>query len=94
MPCAARQVVPPSTDTSTPATVPPPLSDAVPVMVTRSPLSTVPPAAGEVTIDVGAKTSADFAAATSGVDGSAPICSEPGCAPMSASRFTVACCIA
>src|SRR6185295_2230831 len=36
VPCAAFHVVPPSTDTSTPATTPPPLSDAVPVMVMRS----------------------------------------------------------
>src|SRR6185503_4408117 len=92
VPCAAFQVVPPSTDTSTPATTPP-LSDAVPVMVMRSPLPTVPPLAGEVTTDVGANTSDDLADAISGRDGSAPICSEPGCAPKSANRLMVACCI-
>ncbi len=94
VPCAPRQVVPPSVETSTPATMPPPPSDAVPVIVTRSPLPTLVPPAGEVTSELGARVSDDFAVATSGLDGSAPICSEPGCAPMSAKRLMVACCIA
>src|SRR5262245_61241578 len=38
VPVAVRQVAPPSTDTSTPATTPPPLSLATPLIVTRSPL--------------------------------------------------------
>src|SRR5436305_888757 len=57
VPCATCQVVPPSTDTSTLATTPPPLSVAVPLIVTRLPLSTCPPAAGDVMTDVGAKMS-------------------------------------
>src|SRR5206468_985788 len=59
VPCAACHVAPPSTDTSTPATTPPPLSVAVPVIVTRLPLWTCAPAAGDVTTDVGAKISVD-----------------------------------
>ncbi len=63
----------------------PPASAAVPVTVTGDPAATVAPPAGEV-IDVeGACASADAAAALS------PGSSEPGCAPMSASRLTVAC---
>src|SRR4051812_15350844 len=46
-PCARCHVAPLSTDTSTPATLPPPLSVAVPLMVTWSPLDTDAPAAGE-----------------------------------------------
>src|SRR5262245_30759150 len=49
VPCAACHVAPLSTDTSTPATVPPPPSLATPAMVTRSPLCTVPPV-GEVIV--------------------------------------------
>ena len=40
-PVAGRHVVPPSTDTSTPATTPPPVSEAVPAIVT-----VVPPGTG------------------------------------------------
>src|SRR3954466_16307144 len=94
VPDAVCHVVPPSTDTSTEATTPPPLSAAVPVMVTRLPFSTCPPLAGEVMVEAGAKMSADAPLATSGRAGSAPICRLPGCAPMSARRFRVACCIA
>src|SRR3954469_24824670 len=94
VPDAACHVVPPSTDTSTLATTPPPLSAAVPLIVTRLPFSTWPPAAGEVTPDVGAKISLDALVATSGRAGSAPACSAAGCAPLSASGLAVPCCIA
>src|SRR4030095_2333037 len=56
VPCATRHVAPLSTDTSTLATAPPPLSVATPVIVTRSPLCTAPPV-GDVTADAGASTS-------------------------------------
>jgi len=46
VPAAFFHVVPPSTETSTPPTVPPPLSTAVPVIVMRLPLSTEPLDAG------------------------------------------------
>jgi hypothetical protein len=52
VPVAALKVVPPSTDTSTLATVPPPASLAVPVMLTV-PVDTVAPAAGDVIVEVG-----------------------------------------
>src|SRR5438874_10627251 len=91
---AVCHVAPLSTDTSTPATVPPPFSTAVPLIDTRVPLSPDDPAAGDTIVDVGAKMSADIEAVTSGRLGLAPVCNVRGCAPMSASRFTVACCIA
>jgi hypothetical protein len=53
VPLAAAKVVPPSTDTSTLATVPPPVSLAVPVMVTVVPVNTVVPGAGDVIVEVG-----------------------------------------
>jgi hypothetical protein len=54
VPVAALKVAPPSTDTSTRATVPPPASLAVPVMLTAVPVDTVAPDAGEVIAEVGA----------------------------------------
>src|SRR5262245_46302939 len=66
VPCAAFHVVPPSTETSTPATRPPPWSVAVPVIVRRLPLGTASPGIGNTIADVGAKMSVDFVAATSG----------------------------
>src|SRR4029077_15979556 len=54
VPVAAFHVVPPSTDTSTPATVPPPRSAEVPVIVIRTPLDTLLPVAGETIVDAGA----------------------------------------
>src|SRR6185295_10920714 len=51
VPCAARHVVPPSMETSTLATVPPPASTAVPLIVTRFPLWTCPPAAGDAMVE-------------------------------------------
>src|SRR5262245_49437346 len=53
VPEAALKVAPPSTDTSTRATVPPPVSLAVPVMLTTVPLDTVAPAGGNVIVEVG-----------------------------------------
>src|SRR3954468_18182065 len=81
---AGCHVLPPSVDTSTPATTPP-ASDAVPEMDTRAPSATV---AGSVLIvDTGAVWSADWVAAT------IPAISVAGCAPMSANRLIVACCM-
>jgi len=57
VPVAALKVAPPSTDTSTRATVPPPVSLAVPVMLTAVPVDTVAPGAGEVIAEVGANLS-------------------------------------
>ena len=84
---AGCQVVPPSVETSTPATRPPPASVAVPVTVTVSPLPRLAPADGEVITAVGAAASVLAVAVTS------PVIRPYGCTPMSASRFTVACCI-
>jgi hypothetical protein len=53
VPVAWIKVAPPSTDTSTRATVPPPASLAVPVMVTGFPINTVAPASGNVIVEVG-----------------------------------------
>ena len=63
VPVAAFQVVPPSAETSTPATRPA-ASAAVPVAVTEAPLATDPPA-GAVTVAVGPVVSADFVALVS-----------------------------
>src|SRR5262245_59416948 len=65
--------------------MPPPASLAVPVIVTVVPLWMFAPPTGEVIVEVGAAASLDADAATS------PGWSVPGCAPMSASRLTVAC---
>jgi hypothetical protein len=54
VPVAALKVAPPSTETSTRATVPPPVSLAVPVMLTAVPVDTVAPTVGEVIAEVGA----------------------------------------
>src|SRR5262249_34499981 len=70
--CAGCQVRP-SVETSTAATLPPPLSIAWPVTVTRVPLASVEPAEGKSTADVGACVSADGDAGTSIVP------SAPGC---------------
>ena len=53
VPVAALKVAPPSTDTSTLTTDPPPVSLAVPVMVTVVTTATVAPAVGEVIVEVG-----------------------------------------
>jgi hypothetical protein len=54
VPVAALKAPPPSTETSTRATDPPPVSLAVPVMLTVVPVNTVAPDAGEVIAEVGA----------------------------------------
>ncbi len=59
------QVVPPSVETSTPATTPPPASVAVPVMVTGAPSEKVAPGDGEVIVEVGGVVSVDIVAAVS-----------------------------
>src|SRR6266566_8853030 len=87
VPVAGSQVLPPSVDTSTPATTPPPASPAVPVIVTVVPSEMLAPAAGDVIVDVGAVVSVDAVAAVS------PEISVEGCAPMSANRLTVTCCM-
>lgn len=87
MPVASWKVLPPSVETSTEATTPPPVSAAVPVIVIASPLFTVLPEVGEVIVAVGAVWSVVSVAATS------PLCRVEGCAPISAIRLTVACCI-
>jgi hypothetical protein len=53
VPVAALKVAPPSTDTSTRATVPPPVTLAVPVMLTVVPVDTVATAVGDVIVEVG-----------------------------------------
>src|SRR5579864_4003763 len=74
-PLAGCQVEPPSIETSTPPTTPPPASVAVPVTVTGIPAETVPPGSGNVIEDVGAKVSEE---AEAGVRGD---CNVAGCTP-------------
>ncbi len=82
VPVAGCQVVPPSVDSSTPATRPPPASAAVPETVIWVPSATVP---GELVIaEVGAVLSVDADAAVR------PAGNVTGCTPMSANRLTVA----
>jgi hypothetical protein len=75
VPVAGDQVVPPSSDTSTPATVPPPMSPAVPAIVVGVPLAIDAPEAGEVIAEVGA--------CVSGMPGTRSGCSDPAATPMS-----------
>src|SRR3954447_10510097 len=83
------QVEPPSVDTSTPATTPPPASVSDPLMVTADPFERLAFRAGEVIVEVGAVLSVD------GVAGVSPAIRLAGWTlPMSANRFTVACCMA
>src|SRR5450755_2226254 len=84
---AGCQVVPPSVETSTPATTPPPASVAGPVIVTLLPSARLAPATGERIVELGGVVSLDALVAVN------PCSSVAGCAPMSASRLTVACCI-
>src|SRR5919199_3808714 len=63
-PVATCQVVPPSVETSTPPTTPP-VSVAVPLIVTLLPGATVVPEAGDVIVDVGAPGSVGIVAAVS-----------------------------
>src|SRR5688572_14709761 len=83
-PVAARQVVPPSTDTSTPPTTPP-TSLAVPVICTAF-CGMPAPAAGDVMTTVGAVLSVEALALNS------PCCNVIGCRFISANRYTVSCC--
>ncbi len=83
---AGCQVAPPSADTSTPPTCPP-TSLAVPVTVTCVPSTGWAPPAGEVMMAVGGVVSVDAVA------GCSPAIRVAGCTPMSANRFTVACCM-
>ena len=53
VPVAGFQVTPPSTDTSTLATDPPPVSLAVPVMLTVALVDTIPAVGGNVIAEVG-----------------------------------------
>ncbi len=57
---AGCQVEPPSVETSTPATTPPPVSVAVPVIVTALPSGSRFRAVGEVIVEVGGVVSVDF----------------------------------
>jgi len=79
--------VPPSTDTSTPPTIPPE-SPALPLIVTGDPKASVAPATGEPIVDDGGVVSDEALA------GTRPASIVVGCTPMSARRLTVACCIA
>src|ERR1041384_939834 len=65
VPDAWRHVVPPSVDTSTLVTTPPPASVAVPVIVIGVPPCTAAPLAGKVMLDVGAVESSEAEAPTS-----------------------------
>jgi hypothetical protein len=60
---------------------------AVPLIVTAVPVLTVWPEAGLVIMDTGGVVSVDACAVIS------PLCNVAGCTPISAKRFTVACCI-
>src|SRR5437764_3357282 len=87
VPVAGCQVEPPSVETSTPATTPPPLSFAVPEIVILVPSARDALSVGDAMVEVGAVVSVDCVPATS------PDISAYGWAPMSAKRFTVACCM-
>src|SRR5689334_21909627 len=83
-PVAGCQVEPPSVETSTPPTTPL-TSLAVPLMTRLTPAGSEAPFASEVMLTDEPVVSVEADAATS------PACNVLGCAPMSASRFTVAC---
>src|SRR2546427_2569637 len=85
-PVARCHDAPPSTETSTAATMPL-ASDAVPLITTSAPTMSVDPLTGETIVDVGAVVSVDAVAATR------PAVRLPGCTPMSANKLTVACCM-
>src|SRR5262249_29964746 len=74
---------PPSIETSTPASTPPPASAAVPARVLGVP--TISPLGG-VMAEAGGVVSVDAVAVTR------PACRLPGWQPISAKRLTVACC--
>src|SRR5205085_1711624 len=87
VPVAGAQVTPPSTDTSIPATWPPPASVAVPLIVIVVPAAIDAPLAGEEITQVGAVLSVEIVAATNRV------ISVAGCTFISAKRLIIACCI-
>ena len=87
VPVAGCQEPPPSVEYSTPATTPPPVSEAVPVTVTRVPFGWVDPAAGVAMLTVGPVVSVDLVVATR------PDIKVVGWALMSANRLTSACCM-
>src|SRR5881275_1113612 len=64
VPVAGCHVSPPSVETSTPATTPPPVSAAVPVTVTDWVGSSCVDGVGDVIVEVGGVVSVDFAAVT------------------------------
>ena len=84
VPVARSQVAPPSVETSTAATTPPE-SAAVPETTTPPP-GTLAPSGGAMMVAVGA-------VASSGPPATRLAWRLPGCAPMSDSRLTVACCM-
>ena len=86
-PFAGCHVTPPSSDTSTLATLPAPASVAVPVTVSGLPRTSSTPGCGDVMVVVGGVVSVDSAA------GARAASSDPGWEPMSARRLTIACCI-
>ena len=87
-PVAGCHVWPLSVDTSTPPTTPPPVSLAVPLIVTWLPGVIEAFGAGAVIVDVGAVESLETRRGRSSRS-----CSVDGCTPMSANRLTVACCM-
>src|SRR6266550_5772197 len=84
-PAARRHVDPPSTETSMPPTTPPPLSVAVPLIVTSVSAGMLTPFAGDAIADVGGATS------VLGTAGNNPGCRVCGWIPISPKRFIVAC---
>src|SRR3954453_14022309 len=85
VPVAGCHFAPPFVETSTPATTPPPASVAVPDKLTRLPSCAA--VGASVIVEVGAELSVEGEAGTTPWGGVA------GCAPMSAKRLTVACCM-
>ena len=85
---AGFQVCPPSVETSTATTKAPEAALAVPVIVTGVPLGSDAPGGGQVMAEVGG-----VLLRAVWVAGTNPGWSVPGWAPMSANRFTVACCM-
>src|SRR5438093_13327314 len=84
-PLAWCHFVPPSTDTSTAPSAPPPPSLAVPLTAVDAPTNTVVPSAGDVIAEVGVIASIEGLHAVSGDF------RLPSSTPMSASHLSVAC---
>ena len=85
---AGCQVAPPSTDTSTPPTTPPPASVAVPVIGHRGAARDDRAGAGR-----GDRRRSAASCRSTRWPRTRPACSVAGCTPMSANRLTVACCM-